>query len=101
MYALNLPEGKRKEEFTVCDYLRQSTFNRGMLTLAACELHGKPEQPDICDRTFHTNSVLSDMEGPCEIGTAVWSRRSARYGQERLPERVRQILSGIRKKREP
>jgi hypothetical protein len=96
-YAVNFPGGERKEAFTLCDHLRQSVFKKGMLTLAACSLHGNPDQPDVCDRTFRTNSILSDFEGPCKIGKTVWAKRSARYGIERMPERVRKVL----KKRQP
>lgn len=97
IFALNFPGGKRKEAFTPCDYLRQSIVKKGKLTLASCELHGKPEQPDVCHKTFQTNSVLSDFEGPCEIGILIWLKRSARYGSERIPERVQKVLSGIKK----
>jgi len=94
-YALHLPGGKRKEPFTPCDYLVEPNFKDKVLSLAECKLHGTEEQPDICGKTFRTRSVLSDLEGECEIGQLVWGRYAARYGIDRIPERVQEILEGI------
>ncbi len=96
-YSLDLSEGRQKPLFTPCEFLIEPTIKEGKLTLAECSLHGTAEQPDICGKTFRTQSVLSDYIGPCQVGRIVWAQYAAMLGLERLPARVREILEGREK----